>query len=237
MSHRRTQDPVPKGFVGSNPTPRTKEQTPELNPIQCTLFLMDKGLKESTIRSKIKRVKRIAKMTEINNPLKVDRWLMSSDVEEGYKANLYQAYRDYCEYTGLTPIDRTFQRVNPLPYVPLEKDIDQLVSGMSQRYGSLVQLIKETGFRIGEAVRLKVSDFDFERGIVTLNTPEKGSNPRQLKLSNRCLGIVNTYIHKRVLRLNDRIWDVDTETAFRSLMKQRKRVAERTSNHTSEPLF
>jgi len=41
-----------------------------------------------------------------------------------------------------------------MPYVPLEKEIDQLVGVFAHsKYGALLQLMKETGFRPIEALQ------------------------------------------------------------------------------------
>jgi hypothetical protein len=53
-----------------------------------------------------------------------------------------------------------------LPYIPTEKEIDQLIGGFSDsKYGPFLQLLKETAFRPIEASRLKPMDFDLERRI------------------------------------------------------------------------
>src|SRR2546422_8871036 len=74
--------------------------------------------------------------------------------------------------------------------MPLESAIDALISGTGPKTSVVLQLLKETGSRIGEAWTLKWTDIDFERGIVTF-TPEKGSHPRQFKISLRTCSAVN----------------------------------------------
>jgi integrase len=56
-----------------------------------------------------------------------------------------------------------------------------------------VSLIIALKNRCGEALRLKWNDVDLERGIITLNEPEKGSNPRIFnELSGKLLSMLNT---------------------------------------------
>ena len=44
--------------------------------------------------------------------------------------------------------------------------------------------------RAGEAVRLEWTDIDFERRVITLNKPEKRSNPRMWKVSKELIAML-----------------------------------------------
>ena len=48
----------------------------------------------------------------------------------------------------------------------------------------------ETGARCGEAWQLKWIDFDFENKTVRI-TPEKGSEPRRLRISDKLIAMLN----------------------------------------------
>ncbi len=71
-----------------------------------------------------------------------------------------------------------------LPFIPTEKEIDQLIAGCSRKFTPLLQLLKETGVRIGETSLLEWTDVNLENGTIRV-IPEKGSNPRMLKISNK----------------------------------------------------
>jgi len=53
-----------------------------------------------------------------------------------------------------------------LPYVPLEKDIDQLIGDFAgskaKRYAAMLQLAKESGWKPVEIFRLTPNYFDLE---------------------------------------------------------------------------
>jgi integrase len=59
--------------------------------------------------------------------------------------------------------------------------VNDLVADSPLILATLLQLIKEVGPRIGEALRLKWIDVDFEKCIISLNEPEKDSDPRIFK--------------------------------------------------------
>jgi integrase len=79
-----------------------------------------------------------------------------------------------------------------IPFIPTEQEIDDLVAGCPTSVATFLQLLKETAMRSGEAKRLKWIDVDLERRIITLNEPEKGSNPRIFDaLSGKLLSMLN----------------------------------------------
>jgi integrase len=53
--------------------------------------------------------------------------------------------------------------------------------------------------RSGEAAHLKWIDIDDERRIITLNAPEKGSNPRMWKVSMKLINMLAALPKKREL--------------------------------------
>lgn len=79
----------------------------------------------------------------------------------------------------------------------MESEIDELIAGCPQKVATFLQLIKETAIRAGEAKRLKWIDVDFERRIIILNEPEKGSPPRVFSsLTGKLLGMLNALLGK-----------------------------------------
>jgi len=78
-----------------------------------------------------------------------------------------------------------------LPFIPTERELDDLISGTGKKLSTFLQLLKETAMRCGEAKRLKWTDIDFEKSIIKLNEPEKGSNPRMWKVSQKLIAMLN----------------------------------------------
>jgi len=68
--------------------------------------------------------------------------------------------------------------------------MEQIINACrSLRHAACLRLLKETGMRIGEVTRLQFKDFDFERKTVRV-TPEKGSRPRELRLGEKLVAMV-----------------------------------------------
>jgi integrase len=93
------------------------------------------------------------------------------------KENSVHAYNVYCQIHELDWNPPEYKPQEKLPWIPTEEEINSLISRCRRKTRTLLQLLKETGMRIGEACTLKLEDVDFERGVVNI-TAEKGSRGR-----------------------------------------------------------
>jgi integrase len=124
-----------------------------------------------------------------------------------------------------------------MPLLPLETEIDQLTSGLGKKSATFVLLLKETGMRLGECWDLKWIDLDTESCTVRI-TPEKGSNPRTLKISNKLVCMLNalpkkwTYIFRNpaIPRENS------LHTFRRHYVDQRRKIARKIQNPRIESI-
>jgi integrase len=90
----------------------------------------------------------------------------------------------------------------------------------------LLQTLKETGVRIGEAVRLRWIDVSFESRTIRV-TPEKGSNHRILPISHKLRSMLEGV---RATSTTERIFPNDTRDLRRAYERQRKRIALKLQN-------
>jgi integrase len=124
-----------------------------------------------------------------------------------------------------------YRRIDKIPFIPSQLEVDQLIAGVGKKMSTFLRLLSETGMRVGEAWNLKWTDIDCERAVVNV-TPEKGSNARQLKISNQLIAIMN-----QLPRKQEPIFRNPSVDPIRSLKchrknfeKQRRRVADRLQN-------
>ncbi|NIU80859.1 tyrosine-type recombinase/integrase, partial [Candidatus Bathyarchaeota archaeon] len=96
---------------------------------------------------------------------------------------------------GLSWDPPDYTPVQKLPFIPLEKEIDALVSGCGPKVATSLQLLKETGMRIGEAWKLEWTDIDTERRTITCE-PEKHGKPRMFKVSPKLIAMLNRLPHE-----------------------------------------
>jgi len=105
------------------------------------------------------------------------------------KLNLL-AYRLFAKWKGFKfDLPRVADTEPQLPFIPTEAELDSLIAGSSKKLASLLQLLKETGCRVGEAERADWADLDAESCIFNVRA-EKGSRNRQCKLSQKLVAML-----------------------------------------------
>ncbi|MCS7114452.1 MAG: tyrosine-type recombinase/integrase, partial [Candidatus Bathyarchaeota archaeon] len=144
------------------------------------------------------------------------------------KANVIKAYDLFAKYCGLAWIKPKLPRpIRKIPsYLPTEAEIDTLIAASPKKLAAFLQLLKETAMRCGEAMRIKWTDIDFEKQIITLNEPEKGSEPRIWKVSSKLIGMLNT-LPRKSLRV---FGDGPINSLKTTYLKLRKRLAHKLQN-------
>lgn len=86
----------------------------------------------------------------------------------------------------------SYSQTQKLPFIPLESEIDSLIAGVGTKASTLLQLLKETGMRIGETSGLRWVDIDEKRNTITINSPEKNSNSRAVKVTSNLISMIKS---------------------------------------------
>ena len=143
------------------------------------------------------------------------------------KRNMINAYTQLLKFLGKTWEPPKNIIIRKIPFIPCEKEIDDLVAGTPKAVSTMLQLAKETAMRAGEAVRVKWIDVDFEKKIVFCNYPEKGSNPRVFgKVSGKLLTMLN-----QMPRINENVFGTATKNSLKATFgRSRKRLAFKLGN-------
>jgi integrase len=194
--------------------------------IEYAWWMKKQGYAESTILDRCRILKTmINRGANLLDPESVKDVIARQAWSEGRKEFAVEAYTSFLSMMGLTWQPPRYRRVEKLPWIPTEAEIDQLIAGCSHKIGAFVQLLKETGMRAGEALRLKWTDIDPANRTVNV-TPEKGSNPRVFKVSTSLIERLNA-----LPRTSDKVFG---ETKFKTIQKnfqeQRKRIAAKLRN-------
>jgi len=186
---------------------------------------MKQGYAESTIKGRVRFFKNLMKRADVFDPESVKLAIAQSGWSEGRKEAAVYVYLRFCEMKGLQFLPPRYKRVDKLPYIPLESEIDLLIASVSNKIAAYLHTMKETGVRPGEAWALKWIDVDFARNRLTF-VPEKGSNPRVFKVSNKLVNLLN-----RLPRVHERVFGkASVDYLRRNFNKQRKRIANKLSN-------
>jgi integrase len=106
------------------------------------------------------------------------------------------AYTFFASLNGIPWKPPKYKPQRKMPFIPLESEIDALIASGGKKIATTLQVIKETGMRIGEVCRLRWIDVDLERNTIAVNAPEKGGNPRMFKISGKLAAMLNALPRK-----------------------------------------
>jgi integrase len=145
------------------------------------------------------------------------------------RRNIINAYTLFLKTNGLTWEKPKCKTERKNPFIPTGEEIGDLVAGSPQIVATLLQLLKESAVRVGEALRLKWTDIDFEKVVIMLNEPEKGSDPRIFNkndLSPKVMNMLNG-----LPRINERVFGGKTRNSLKNTFSRvRARLANKLQN-------
>jgi integrase len=165
----------------------------------------------------------------LGNPDTVLGYIASKEISEGRKELVVDCYSRYCQWASIPFSKPRYKREDRLPYVPLEIDIESLLSALPRKLSIFTRTLKETGARPGELWRVKWIDVDFGSSCLTINNPEKGSRARRLKVSSQLVGLLST-----LTRNSEYVFRRNREARLDSLatyfMRERKKISKALNN-------
>jgi len=221
--------------VGSNPTPRTSHGTLGYGDalgeiLSLGLWMRKQGYRESTIRPCIRALKAIAKRTNLLNPESVKAYLASAALSESRKEKLTDDLARFYRYKQIAFDRPRYTRIEKLPFIPLESEVDQLIASLGRKSATFLQVLKETGMRPGEAWALRWTDGDYATATITI-THEKGSKPRRLKISAQLTQMLQQRRNSEYVFRDPKPDPLKSMEHFhRNFCKQRRQLAERLQN-------
>jgi hypothetical protein len=132
---------------GSNPTPRTYGSTPrsevrhiqEIEPevlshiLQFAFWMQRTGYRNSTVKTCIRTLKGLARRTNLLDPESVKSHLASAQLSENRKTKVLEDVSRFYAFLKI-PFERPrYKRIETLPFIPLESEVDQLIAGVGQK--------------------------------------------------------------------------------------------------------
>jgi integrase len=186
-----------------------------------------KGLAEETIKFRVYRLNRLLKEgADLENPETVETILATSEWTPAYKRLFIDSYKAYATYRKIEWQKPKCVVPDKEPFLPQEEEVKQLIAGTGKRTSTLLQLLYETGARIGEASSLLWTDIDFKTKQIRINCPEKGSNSRTLEISDALLAMLNALPKRQ----DNHLFNPRVRTLQSTFAKQRGKLAKQLQN-------
>jgi integrase/ribosomal protein S27AE len=193
--------------------------------VEYSFWLLKQGYAKSTIKGRTKLLKRLTRLgANLYDHESVKEIIAKQEWSIGRKSNAVDAYTSFLQMHGIKWEPPIYKRIRKFPFIPTETEIDQLIAGCNRRMATFLQLLKETGMRCGEACKLKWTDINLVNNSVRV-TPEKGSNARILKISNKLVEMF-----KELPKHSLRVFGANSDAMRKSFQLQRKRIAAKLRN-------
>jgi integrase len=182
------------------------------------------GKADATITTAVARLKRLSKLCNVNEPEQVKTILATAEWKNATKRHVAQIYRYYLKYINKTWTEPKYTQESRIPFIPTETEIDSLISAGSPKTATLLQLLKETGARIGEVEKLLWIHMDTQRRTIYI-TAEKGSNSRILPISTKLTAMLNN-----LAKPTDKVFQTDKHGLRTTYEALRNRTATKLNN-------
>ena len=195
--------------------------------IDFAWHLKKEGASKDTITTYSSLLKKLVKLgADVLNPESVKTVLAKHKFNPNTKACIIAAYTSFANYYGLSWKPPRYKWQTKIPFIPEEKEIDALIAGCSKQIAAILQTIKETGMRIGEACRLKWTDINIKNRTIAVNEPEKNSNPRVYKVSAKLISMLQA-----LPKNSERVFGKSSKhNKMWALKLQRERLARKLGN-------
>jgi integrase len=209
--------------------PLTTEQNNRLLEETLVNFMLNckrEGMKDSTIKTKHDRIKLVAKYgANILDPESVKDTIAKAKWMDSTKC---EAVRDFSALYYFLKIQWKKPKYRPqehIPFIPMEEELDTLISASNRLHAPPLQLLKESGIRIGEASQIKWIDVDLERKVIAINNPEKGSHARLCPISEKLRAMIG-----QLPRPNELLFRLKKQSLRTTFEAMRNRTAKKLGN-------
>lgn len=194
--------------------------------IQHAIWMQKEGYAEGTISRRTRLLKILVRRgSDLLDPESIKETIArQKEWKNKTKELAIETYDCFLKMHGRTWKKPVYQTIRTIPFIPTEDEINNLIAGCNKITATFLQLLKETGARCGEAFMLQWTDIDLENRIVTI-TPEKGSEPRQIKISPRLVAMLNSLQHDKT-----KPFERSPRHFARNFRVQRKKIAHKLKN-------
>jgi integrase len=215
-----------------------KPPTPQTNPtlilpnttLNLLIQLKNDGQAETTIQSHAKRLKRIAKFADINNPETVKQYIANLDCTNTYKMILTKTYAKYCNFNQIQWTPPHYKPDERAIQVPTKEKLEMIIANAGKKMATKLSLSME-GLRPIEVCNLKPKDIDHEQRLITPTTAKHGA-ARTLKIPQTLNAMLQEHIIRHNIQPNQKLFDITSRTYSKMYRMTRNALAQKLHDPT-----
>ena len=175
--------------------------------------MKNKARSNDTIKNTSKALRHLEIHTNLNNPEQVEQFIANKQVSASYKKNLCIAYNKYCQYYKIKWQTPHYKPEPKQRRIPTKQKLKMIISSSGKTLATKLTISLECGLRPVELCNLKVKDIDLEQKIIYPTTAKHG-NARVLKIKTETLTLLQKYLSKRNIALNDKVFEAWTSDTY-----------------------
>jgi len=168
----------------------------------------------------------IDKGADLKNPDSVLTVLATENFSPPTKRNIINTYATFATAFKIT-WDKPRNHYQPKQaFDPLEEEIDLLINASGKISGAFLQVLKDTGARLGEVRKIQWADLNDKNHTISINNAEKGSNNRTVKVTEKTISMLKNLPK----RYGEYIFSPKCASTRQSFVDKRKELAAKTQN-------
>jgi integrase/recombinase XerD len=175
-----------------------------IETLAVVLELKKNGLAEDTVEKYGRRLRYLAKNTNLKNPETVKNFIANQESSNANKEAYANAYDHYVKFYNLKWIKPFYHREERMPNVPTTEQVNTIISFFKLKYATIFSILRDTGLRPIELFRLTLRNIDLEKGIIYPKTAKNGAG-RTLIIPRQTLAMLKNYIAKCKIGQSDRL--------------------------------
>lgn len=186
--------------------------------------LENDGRKPATVNNYRKILTKLVRDgADLTDPENTKRILAKANIKDSTKRSIAAILDVWFRFNGIIWKIPRYSAEHEIPFIPTEKELDELIAASGRIVSAYLQLMKETGARAGEISNLLWTNVDIQQRLVRIKA-EKGSNSRILPLSVKAVEMLNNLPKK-----SERIFN-SADQMRSNFYYQRRRIAKKLAN-------
>jgi integrase len=185
----------------------------KVNIINTMLWMKNNAYEPTTIKRVAKELRHLERNCNISIPEEVKAFIANKQCSNARKENLIESYAIVIKSLKLSWNQPFYKRYDKKRRAPKEQLLDFMINHFRLEMSLKLSMMKDLGTRPIELIWLKICDIDLSTGTVSI-TGAKHTIGREQKLKAKSIELLKTYIKKKQLNNNDKLFNISTSDYF-----------------------